>query len=245
MSNQIGPAVAFLQLCKEIAPNMVFSNADDRVEWMDRLGTLEFHIAKFQFGDHLSALGTKFHIFQDLAKLAKDGWRGPAKAGVRALPFVRNKELREIAERDLASFESMAKSEETKSAIVLAGSVIEAILFDLAEKDPTATLTSAKKVKAKHAPSSPRWASFEPANDSRWTLEQVIVVCGPDGLDVLGARSAKLADVTRDYRNFVHPRVERTQILDNAPLTPPDSTQAGALMELVIDQVRRWHAAHP
>ncbi len=138
------------------------------------------------------------------------------------------------------------KSEEVKNAVVDSGSVIEAILFDLIEKDPAITATSAAKVKAKLVATNPRcWTKFDPTNDDRWTLEQVIEVCGPNGLGVLGQRTADTAHVARDYRNFVHPRKEREEILANAPLTKADAIQAGALMEMVIDQVARWRAAHP
>jgi hypothetical protein len=239
-SNQAGPAIAFLEICKQLVPDLVFTDDADRVDWMEGVGTLEFSLSKFQPGEHLKSLGIKFHVFQDLHRLAKKAWRGPGKAGARPLPFIRDKELRETAERDLASFESARKADETKSAVVLAGSVIEAILFDLTEKDPVASATAAGKVKAKY-----NWKKFDPTDQVEWTLFQVIAVCGPDGLAILSERTEATAHVARDYRNFVHPRKEREEIRAGTPLTAPDAAQAGALMEMVIDQVTRWRSAHP
>jgi hypothetical protein len=239
-SSQPGVAVAFRQLCKEIAPNLVFSSDDDRVDWMDRLGTLEFYLDKYESGPHITAIGTKFELYAGLHALAKKAWRGPGMGGVRELPFILDKELRGIAERDLASFESMTKAEEVKAAIVLAGSVIEAILFDLAEKDPAKTTAAAQNVKMKRG-----WKKFDPTDADWWTLEQVIAVCGQEGLGILSDRTEGTAHIARDYRNFVHPRKEREEAIGNGPLTRSDAIQAGALMELVIDQVNRWRAANP
>jgi hypothetical protein len=213
---------------------------------MESLGALEFHLAKFEFGPHVQAFGTKFRIFDDLRRLAKKAWRGPSKAAIRALPFIRDNEYRQIAERDLASFASMEKLEETKLALALGGSVVESILLDLLEKDTPKTVAAATAVQSKMLPKKSRtWSGFKPGDSEWWTLEQVIAVCGPDGLGVLAERTMKMADLVRDYRNYIHPRKERSQILDNASLIRADAITVRALMESVIEQVEKWRAAHP
>lgn len=131
-----------------------------------------------------------------------------------------NADLRRIAERDLASLTVALAAEETKSALVLAGSVIEAILTDLLEAR------------------SPAWI------DGKKSFFQIIEMCGPKGLRVLDERTVKVADTVRDTRNFVHPGRER-ETLQGRDFARSEGIVAQALVEQVIEAVAAAAATRP
>ncbi len=127
-----------------------------------------------------------------LNKYGGEGWR----AKTRSFSFLKDKDLREIIERDykeltLVLFPGGA----WKSTVIMAGSILEAILFDILSTDP------AINAKAMATP----LAAKGPMED--WKLEKLIEVAGDIG--VLPAKRVDTFDqVLRDYRNFVHPKKE-------------------------------------
>lgn len=247
-STDAGWAVAFLRICKALEPNLVFSSDEDRRDWLKGVGEIEFHLSKIDVGERAKVLGVKVEVYKRLSEIADRCWRG-SSASARELPFIQDPDLRRIAERDLASLSNAQRAEETKTALILAGSVVEAILWDVVEgcraKDSSGTEAKAAQAKVKLIATNPRWKGFDPKDDERWTLEQLVGVCGPHGLGVLSERAVLIAHAIRDFRNLVHPRKELREQQENGPIIPSDAPGAAALMESVIDQVARWRAATP
>lgn len=106
--------------------------------------------------------------------------------------FIQEKQLRTIVERDypelLVAFSASCK----KSALVLAGSVIEAILLDFVLQN---------RVAAVAVGSAPK------SNDPlRWTLEDLINVSAELKPELLPLQT--MSHGVRRYRNLVHPAVE-------------------------------------
>jgi hypothetical protein len=156
------------------------------------------------------------------------------------MPFISDQALRRIAERDYGSLVSMLKQREWKAALILAGCVIEAALADaLAQASPTSREDAAKRTAAKAVAAGRGWGTrFEPANTELWKFHQMIEICGPapDGLDLLGTRTVEAAHAVRDFRNYVHPRLEAST-LDKEPLRESDASIADALVKLVLDDL--------
>ncbi len=131
-------------------------------------------------------------IIAILDKYGGEGWR----AKTRYFAFLKDKDLQEIIQRDykeltLVLFPGGA----WKSTVILAGSILEAILFDVLASD------AAMKTKALASPLAPK-SSMED-----WRLDNLIKVATDIGL--LPAKRAMTFDqVLRDYRNFVHPKKE-------------------------------------
>jgi hypothetical protein len=127
-----------------------------------------------------------------LNRYGGEGWR----AKTRSFSFLKDKDLREIIERDykeltLVLFPGGA----WKSTVIMAGSILEAILFDILATDPA---INAKAVVSPLAPKGPM---------GDWKLEKLIEVAADIG--VLPAKRVDTFDqVLRDYRNFVHPKKE-------------------------------------
>lgn len=127
-----------------------------------------------------------------------DMYGGPgSRAVVRSFEFVADAQLRAIIERDyreLALYLFPAGA--WKSTVVMAGSILEALLHDALTKD-AATLADAQA--STHAPKK--------KDLEKWTLHELIRVAGDLNI-VPQARLNAIDQSLRDYRNYVHPTVE-------------------------------------
>jgi hypothetical protein len=127
-----------------------------------------------------------------LDKYGGESWR----AKTRTFSFLKDKGLREIIERDykeltLVLFPGGA----WKSTVIMAGSILEAILFDILTSD---LAMNARALASSKAPGG---------SIQGWRLEHLIAVAADIG--VFTAQRADTFDqVLRDYRNFVHPKKE-------------------------------------
>jgi hypothetical protein len=127
-----------------------------------------------------------------------DGYRGEGSGGtVRLFPYVHQTSLRRIIERDYLELTvKLFPAGAWKSTVVLAGSILEAILLDL--------LSDANRAPSAEAnPKGPR----KPMSSGDWKLVQLIAVAVDLGL-LPASSAASIDEVLRNYRNFVHPRLE-------------------------------------
>ncbi len=130
-----------------------------------------------------------------------NAYRGQGSGGVtRQFSYIADKTLRDIVERDYAELAvKLFPSGAWKSTVIMAGSVLEAILFDrLADRkwntQATAS-TAAKDNKGKPIPMD------------NWRLEKLIDIAVE--INLLPKDPANtIHQVLRDYRNFVHPKKE-------------------------------------
>ncbi|MFO1044524.1 MAG: hypothetical protein U0941_22350 [Planctomycetaceae bacterium] len=125
-----------------------------------------------------------------------------SQAETKDFVFVQDIDLRAIVVRDYKELSlKLFPDGAWKSSVVMAGSILEAILFDQLENDP------AKKVLALAAGSAPKYKGVVIADLAEWKLIKLIEVAVEVG--VLNPDRAKSIDqVLRDYRNFVHPKKE-------------------------------------
>lgn len=141
-------------------------------------------------------------VINDLEPLLRilDQYRGEGSYLVtRDFSFIHDPGLKEITIRDYRELKQIVfPSQAWKSTVVLAGSIIEAILQDQLTKDEaTAQMASG-------ASSAPRGKNLA---NGEWSLHNLIKVCVE--LTVLTEERAACVDqVLRDYRNFVHPKKE-------------------------------------
>jgi hypothetical protein len=132
-----------------------------------------------------------------LEKYGGEGWR----VATRKFTFVKDADLRDIVERDykelaLVLFPGGA----WKSTVIMAGSILEAVLFDQLESGP------ARKTKALTDPDAFKKKGVVQDLEN-WNLESLIKVA--TNLSLIPRERAKTFDqVLRDYRNFVHPKKE-------------------------------------
>lgn len=121
-------------------------------------------------------------------------------ATTRSFAFIKDEGLRRIIERDYKELSLILfPGGAWKSTVIMAGSVFEAILYDLLT-DP------ARLAKAKASAKAPSDKKSD-LEGGKWKLESLIDVAVD--LDLLPKGQANaIHQVLRNYRNFVHPKKE-------------------------------------
>lgn len=138
----------------------------------------------------------------------------------RSFDFVRDEDLRMIIARDYRELVViLIPSGAWKSAVVLAGSILEAVLVDVL----TSKIEMLEHVKAQHRGKHP----------SKLTLEQLIQVAA--NLDVLPAsRKDALDQCLRHFRNYIHPERE---IRAGYPCTEAEAYLALGGLDSVLNHI--------
>ncbi len=115
----------------------------------------------------------------------------------RKFPFVKDKELFNIIDRDYFELKTILfPSGAWKSVVILAGSILEAVLYDYLTQDQILLL------KATSTATAPKNKDV-----NKWTLADLINVSTDIGVLPID-RANTIDQVLRDYRNFVHPKKE-------------------------------------
>jgi hypothetical protein len=116
--------------------------------------------------------------------------------------FTRQTDLADIIRRDYADLcLRVYPSRAWKSAVVLAGSILEAVLYDVLTDPKNQANADA------YAASQPQHANKGSILAGRWTLEALIDVAV--GINLLRSQDEKIVHQTlRDFRNFIHPMKE-------------------------------------
>lgn len=113
-----------------------------------------------------------------------------------AFDFIHNNDLMPILIRDYTEVGICIKSECWKSAIILCGSAIEAILYDLLKQNESAALNSKTAPKSK--------GNVLPLEE--WKLNSLINTASELSLVSKGVEG--LSHTTREFRNLIHPLKE-------------------------------------
>lgn len=215
---------------------------------LSKLELLEKYDAQFSATKNLDQMAAV--VVQEtqtlLADLSKtlDSYVGDTSlmARSRQLPFVRDRPLREIAERDYRELVlKIFPAESWKSAVILAGSILEALLHDLLTRDASWISAAMSSARAPQRPrSSPPPGPRDlrsPAPEDEWTLNDYIEVA--EHLTLLPQQwKASVQVVLRDFRNCVHPRRELK--LTN-PITQGEAFQAVGAIIRICDHVEKNH----
>jgi hypothetical protein len=134
-----------------------------------------------------------------------------SRAQTRSFAFVTDTQLRTIIERDYGDLtRTLMPDGAWKSAVVMAGSILEAILYDQLTKDATTVnrvMTwpdAPKKKKGKVV----RDITKNTAED-RWDLADLIKASASTHVGLIPqSREDSIDEVLREYRNFIHPKRE-------------------------------------
>jgi hypothetical protein len=147
----------------------------------------------------------------------------------RTFKWLTDADLRVIIERDYLDLSvKLVPDGAWKSAVVMAGSIVEAILFDLMTKNPKWSTPA-------HASAKVPKKGVTPVPDDKWRLADLIEIAADIGL-FDGARKETFDRVLRDYRNFVHPRVE---IRNAHPCGEGEAYMAKGALDAVCDHFNR------
>lgn len=138
-----------------------------------------------------------------------------------AFQFMNDGELRSIVERDFAELAKLGSAGATKSRIILSGELIESLLLDAVESEMK------KGAASKAAPKT---------DLDQWNLAQLIDVALE--LKLISDGAKKLGHGVRDYRNLVHPAVERRSRL---VVEEQEARIAEEVLGIVIRDLRRFY----
>ncbi len=234
-----GIVSAFIRACDLLQPEMVWAANDlGRADWLASLEDARFWVQRSLSGNARD--GLELQSLVSLAGIAQRTWRGPGKGPARQLLFVKDAALRAIAERDLTSLSAARRADETKVALILAGCIVECLLTHVLEHSPAASEQAARQ-----HPDFGKWGSrFDPKDMAEWNFGRKICVCGPNGLKALSDKTEDIANTVRDWRNLVHPHLERAEAR-TAPLRSSDAAVAEALVLKIIDELGDWRARNP
>jgi hypothetical protein len=150
------------------------------------------------------------------------------------LAFIEDFQLRDTLRKDMASAAAALGHDEWKTATVLAGSVIEALLL-WALESKRGEISAA--IAALDASGDFKTVRKPDANElDWWNLSQYIMVAAH--LDVIGDKTATVVDQTRAFRNLIHPgKVKRTQ----QTCSRGTAYTAYAALQLTIEDLVRQH----
>lgn len=167
--------------------------------------------------------GIKANIGRNIGKLKSklDYTEKTPITETRSFHFIDNEKLREILIRDDGEIQNNIVVRNWKSAIILIGACIEAILLDLVQKNETQVRTSQKAPKE--------------SDILKWDLSELIEVCVDTKL--VGAEVGKLShSAVREYRNLIHPGAE---IRTGLKIEPEEAKIALEVFNILVRELSR------
>lgn len=163
------------------------------------------------------ASGIRAHIGRNLAilKVRTENLAETPVLVEKSFDFIADKSIRSILQRDYNEVQKNMISNNWKSAIILSGGSIEAILLDLIQNNVDLAKSSGK---------APKESSL-----LRWDLNNLIDVAVDVGL--VGAEVAKLTHSIREYRNLIHPGLE---VRSKLKVEPEEANIAVNVLNIII-----------
>lgn len=150
--------------------------------------------------------------------------------------FMSDKDLREIVIRDYKElYHVLVPDEAWKSAVIISGSILEAVLYDLLSQPRfiSGANLSRKAPTDKGVPI--------PIETGKWRLEKLIEVA-VDIQILPQPRAASIDQVLRDYRNFVHPKRE---IRSMHPCTEAEALMSKGCLDGVCNHLKMFNIQNP
>jgi hypothetical protein len=223
----------FDRLTKDIEPHLVVTEPGGAAKWFEIVVQARAAIAN-------GSRGISPHMLETAAAVATKFWKLSGPEPQRRLQFMRNAELRRVAEEDWTRLVVAGEREDAKTAVIAGGSVVEAVALDVLETltaDQVANLRDAiNSLKQEQRMNLPP-ARGKPAD---WRFGNLLFALGPSpGLQILSDRTHVIGHQLRDWRNLVHPSEARAE----PPLTPADGRIAVGFAEKVVEEVQAWGPA--
>jgi hypothetical protein len=169
----------------------------------------EFSLARAQFDrianplPHMSITGEMIKAAFLRLEPVLDYYRGQGShLDSKPFTFIRARALTDIIKRDYCDlWLRVYPSHAWKSAVVLSGSILEAILYDVLSGPKTEPAANA------YIARQPKHKSKGVVTSGNWTLEALIDAAA--GIGCLRAEDTRIIHQTlREYRNFIHPMKE-------------------------------------
>ncbi len=176
-------------------------------------------------------------VLTELSKVLDD-YGGPGRfAHKRKFEWLSSTDLQGIVERDYAELQQVLLPDGAwKSTVVMSGSLLEAILYDLLAKEAGRL---ALAMAAKRAPKASARDGGGVLPVEKWKLDGMIKVAEDIGL-LPKERAETFDQILRDYRNFVHPTKE---LRAEHPCGEGEALMAKGAIDAVCDHFDRLRDA--
>jgi len=199
-----GPTVeAITTLVEQIPMELIALNAEDFSTFTASVAAMKYWVARWKSSGNVGQLDKVRGYQQQHALgllrgvLVKCPDEAPA-ANITGLEFIGDEPYRNQLRTDISAAYSAERNGEWKAATVLGGSIVEALLLWALQQE-NAQLVSAAATAAQQG-----GMQITPADPlERWNLNQYIEVALR--MDVIGANTATQAQLTKDFRNLIHP----------------------------------------
>ncbi len=196
----------FLALADEIQP-LIASDfpPDQRAEFAKLRKSLTWEIPPADRGQLVKVTDQLIQHVQRMKQILMTFGSSGSQLATVDFSFIGDTQLRQIVERDYQELRlKLFPGGAWKSTVILAGSILEAVLYDVLTFD-TSVCASANG--ANRAPCKRINKPKKPLPTDDWTLSELIDVA--EEINKIPAQHANCIDeVLRGYRNFVHPRRE-------------------------------------
>lgn len=179
-------------------PELITVDGKSLAEFIAAKAVIASHIEDFrQHGSAASKLGGDYlFTIRQMLERCPDAL---VPASVAALRFIRPAAFRELLRADLASIERSLREADWKSATVMAGSALEALLL---WKLKAAKPTSAVQAQAAALSAAGKIKKPKPSLDE-WDLHQLSAVA--HALKLITDDTAQQVNLARNFRNLIHP----------------------------------------
>lgn len=172
------------------------------------------------YGIYYHSSGIKAHIANNLGAIETEAEKTSATSAVTEevrFDFISNIKLQEILSRDYQDIQKNIIASSWKSAIILSGGSIEAILLDL--------LTLNENIAKSSSKAPPNKSDLD-----EWELNDLIEVAIETDL-VKEPAIGKLSHSIREYRNLIHPGVE---LRKNLKVAAEEANIAFSVLKILI-----------
>jgi hypothetical protein len=225
------------ELGEALALRASFAEELDRLDPRDFLPSAQYDFVMARSQARRWAQQTMAPI--QLPSLAKHAWHTAgilsnyggdgSRASVRSFSFIIDSDLRDIIDRDYRELAlKVFPSGAWKSSVVLAGSLLEAILYDQLAKN---SLIKQSALASSKAPKDSKTGKIKDFDAGDWRLFDLIAVA--TDISLLPAdRSKSIDQILRDFRNFVHPKKE---LRAKYPCTEAEAMLALGALEAVCN----------
>tara|TARA_R110002073_G_scaffold154858_6_gene310073 strand:- start:6981 stop:7748 length:768 start_codon:yes stop_codon:yes gene_type:complete len=171
----------------------------------------------------------------DRMSVLLDSYGGTGSGAIsRDFAFVTNPDVKSIVERDYRELAQKAFPDGSwKSAVILSGSILEAVLHDVLTKDGAAIAATMNSARAPKKKGGATRDITKQDRSNQWTLHDFI--CVADDLQVLPANHEKaIHQVLRSYRNLVHPAVELAMGIS---ISEGHATASKGMLDVTLDHL--------
>lgn len=202
-SHQSGMLQAVVDMIKTLDPAMLPSGPQSRADLLAAISHIEYQIGLWSLG------GSQTYVAQELPQLKKAKGQKPLAVirgvleqcydtivpeEIPGLEFVDDDDVREGLRMDLAEIEASINQGQWKSATVLGGSLIEALLLDKLISESYDKTSHYEKIK-----------STRRKDPNDWSLSDCLEIAIQLSKPLIEKDTYKAATLAKDYRNFIHP----------------------------------------